>query len=245
MSVVINYVSKYLSIIISDNRISFGKNAEFGWVDGQTKLVNIPNMGWCSGVGLADFLNEFKEKLSRTEINKLDEISDLFSRTIDDVKKNKREFINEIENSAISVSWIGTDQQDIIFRLGILSKEHFNNKLILLPDDTIYILYPSDYVDDTSKVEELEKEFEMTMEYNWDLESVLNKLLNIFHMIATKSPSVSKTCDIGLQFASSEGIFKAKVSGNIHDLIADLVHERLGQRIEIVHHTKFNFNGRQ
>jgi hypothetical protein len=33
MSVVINYVAKYLLIIITDNRISYGKNAEYGWED--------------------------------------------------------------------------------------------------------------------------------------------------------------------------------------------------------------------
>jgi hypothetical protein len=202
-------------------------------------------MGWSAGVGLADFLDEFKDKLSKNDISNLDDMSAVFCQTIDNVKKRKNEFFKEIDNSALSVSWISNDQEDVYFRIGILSKEHFNEKVILLPENMIYILYPSDYVDDTKKVEELEKEFGMTLKYNWDLENVINDLLNIFHWIATDSPSVSRTCDIGLQFATSEGIFKAKLSGDVSDLIEDLVHERIWERLEVVHHTKFNFNGRQ
>jgi hypothetical protein len=52
MSVVIGYVSDYSSIIMTDTRITYGKEAEMGWNDHYGKLVSIPNMGWATGVGV-------------------------------------------------------------------------------------------------------------------------------------------------------------------------------------------------
>lgn len=37
MSVVINYLSKYVAIIAADTRINFGRNAEFGYSDDNIK----------------------------------------------------------------------------------------------------------------------------------------------------------------------------------------------------------------
>lgn len=40
MSVVIGYVSEYFSIVMTDTRITYGKNAEMGWDDNVEKLVS-------------------------------------------------------------------------------------------------------------------------------------------------------------------------------------------------------------
>ncbi|MEH7180298.1 hypothetical protein [Neobacillus vireti] len=45
MSVVIGYVSDYFSMVMTDTRITYGKNAEKGWEDHHEKLVSLPPMG--------------------------------------------------------------------------------------------------------------------------------------------------------------------------------------------------------
>lgn len=55
LTVNIGYASKCLSIIVTDRRINYGKNQEFGYSDNNNKLVNLKDMGWATGAGLASF----------------------------------------------------------------------------------------------------------------------------------------------------------------------------------------------
>lgn len=63
MSVVINYTCDYFSLIATDTRITYKNNTNevLHWEDGREKLINLPNIGWTAGVGLAHFLDKFKE----------------------------------------------------------------------------------------------------------------------------------------------------------------------------------------
>jgi hypothetical protein len=65
MTIVINYVSNLISVIATDNRVSIGSNAEYGYQNDVTKLVNIPHyaMGWTAGSGYGGLLDRFKNAL--------------------------------------------------------------------------------------------------------------------------------------------------------------------------------------
>lgn len=59
MTVVINYVSKYISVIATDTRIVYGRDGgkSGNYSDNNEKLISLKNMGWTSGVGLSEFLD--------------------------------------------------------------------------------------------------------------------------------------------------------------------------------------------
>lgn len=77
------------------------------------------------------------------------------------------------------------------FRVGLLNKEHFGNRLVEIGNNHITILYPYDYLDDISKVENLEKRFSMYTEFDGNLGKLLQHLLYIFAEISANSPDVS------------------------------------------------------
>lgn len=71
MSGVIGYVTDQFTILITNTRITFERNAEFGWDDDNKKLVSIPNLGWATGVGVFDFISRFYDKLTKAwDVNK-------------------------------------------------------------------------------------------------------------------------------------------------------------------------------
>ena len=105
MSIVINYVSKYMAIIATDTRISYGGNAEYGFSDDNMKLVELPNMGWCSGAGYHDFLELFKSNLAQSTLHNPNEIEVLFNNSIEvAIDKSILIFEEDIKASAVTFS---------------------------------------------------------------------------------------------------------------------------------------------
>lgn len=219
MSVVIGYVSDYFSIVMTDTRITYGKNAEMGWDDNVEKLVSIPNMGWATGVGVFDFINNFNRKLAKLKNTTTIIIEELFEKTLEHEKNNNEYLKAQFDSTVITCSWVGKEENKSKFRVGFLNKEHFGNRLMELGNNHITILYPYDYLADLRKVDNIEKRFNMYTEFDGNLGKLLQHLLQIFAEISANSFGVSRICDIGIQVYLDNDLYKFHLKEDVRPLI--------------------------
>jgi hypothetical protein len=234
MSVVIGYVSDYFSIVMTDTRITYGKGAEMGYDDNHVKLLSIPNMGWATGVGVFDFIHKFNRKLGKMEHTTVQIIEELFEKTLEQ-EKHKLEFLRDyIDSTVITCSWVGTEDNKNKFRVGLLNKEHFGNRLVELDQNRITVLYPYDYLDDLSKVENLEKRISMYTEIDGNLGMILQYLLQIFAEISANSYGVSNICDIGIQVYLDNDLYKFQLKEDVRPLIKAAKEGTILNRLSVV-----------
>jgi hypothetical protein len=242
MSVVINYVSKYIAIIASDTRINYGRNAEFGYSDDNIKLVNLPNMGWCSGVGYHDFLELFKNKLAQFELSDPREIETIFNESIEQaIVDSMLLHIEDINSSAVSFSWVSTTPEDIFCRIGLMSKQYFDNNLMLMNEGEFHIFYPGEYLDNLNIVSQFKETFNLQFQLAHDdpdlLSKLINRTLSMYNYISNQAQTVSRTCHIGILLLSQQGIDKFR---SIVDV--DLLEAQGGNvSLEQISHIPFNF----
>ncbi|WP_316569612.1 hypothetical protein [Neobacillus sp. YIM B06451] len=223
MSVVINYVSEFISIIATDTRISWGKNAEYGYDDDNEKLVDLPQMGWTSGVGLGWFLDTFKENLAAEEISNPAQIEEIYSQAIMETMESRPGFEEEINKSALAASWIGlSEERDKVFcRIGLLNKELFGEVIKLLPFNQLFVLYPWEYLENPERANEFEGRYSFYHEFDGDIIAILKKICSMFDELS-ETKSVSKICDIGVQFIAPDGIYKIRIREDIQLIIDEL-----------------------
>ncbi|WP_339271711.1 hypothetical protein NYE54_09205 [Paenibacillus sp. FSL K6-1330] len=236
MTAIIGFTTGLFSIILTDNRINWGMEQEYGYEDGQEKLFNIPEMGWAGGAGLSLFINDFKKSLAEEKVSEVQNIIDIFKNSVDYSKNEAPEYSEVIDESVAIASWIGaTEAMDkILFRVGVLSKKHFGNQMGLLNENEIFVVYPPEYLRSIEKVRELEERYKLKIEHDFDLSEILIRMLHIFNEISQNSKFVSTTCDVGLQFMAEEGLIKAKISGEITKLINKLENGDVSSCIEII-----------
>lgn len=232
MSVVVNYASDFLTIIATDTRISYGKNAEFGFHDDQEKLINLKNFGWSAGVGLGKFLDEFKYALGNAEVHSVGEIEEIFSKTVEKASIEQPEFKEYIDNSVASFSWIGSDEGKILCRLGLISKEAFDSRVKLLGNGNIFVMYPPEYLNNPELAFELEERYGVVHPFNGSLDDILKTILSIFAEIADKSNSVSDTCDVGIMCILPDGVYKGRIKGEVSLLQTELQSGNIPMQIE-------------
>ncbi|WP_158735131.1 hypothetical protein [Alteribacillus sp. YIM 98480] len=242
MTTVISYVNSAFSVILSDNRINYGHNQEGGYQDGFNKLINLPEMGWSSGAGLSDFLVEIKDQLGAFDIKNTDDILHLFKDVLNKAKENNVLYKKEIDESVIVSSWLGSDGNDVFFRVGMLSNKHFGINLRVLEKGEIDIVYPGDYLSNIQRVEEIKEKFNLTIGET-DLFMALNEMLQIFDVISSNSTQVSRTCDIGLFTFQEDGVYKIRTSGDVEELKKHINNKELGENAELVNVIKFNSEG--
>lgn len=233
MTTVISYVTELFSIIITDNRINFGPNQEGGYEDGHLKLINLKDMGWASGAGLSDFLDEIKNRLSTKEIRTTDDIKKEFSEALKMQKSKEPYFVGYIEESVVVTSWLGATESNIFLRVGALSEKHFGTSIVSLEKGLIDIVYPGDYLDYVDKISVLKEKHELKIEQD-DFGFVLKSMFKIFKHISLNSNQVSKTCDVGIMIFLEDGLYKLKISGEIKELIDELTNGNINSRIEVI-----------
>lgn len=219
MSVVIGYVSDYFSIIMTDTRITFGKEAEMGWNDHYEKLVSIPNMGWATGVGVFDFIHNFNHNLGKMNNTTVRIIEELFQKTLEQEKHNNECLKDHFDSTVITCSWVEKEENKRKFHVGLLNKKHFGNRLVELGNNHITILYPFDFLNNLSKVESIEKRFRMYTEFDGNFEKLLQHLLQIFAEISENSSGVSRICDMGIQVYLDNNLYKFQLKENVRPLI--------------------------
>lgn len=236
MTAIIGYATKLLSIILIDNRINWGNNQEFGFEDGKVKLVDLPELGWAGGAGLSVFCDHFKKSLAEAEVYEAQKVIDVFNESVSYSKSMLPEFSESIDESIAVASWLGASEglKDFFFRVGVLSKKEFGNKMGLLNENELFIVYPPEYLNSIEKVNEFEGRFNLKVEYNGNISVILEEMFHMFEEISQNSKFVSTTCDVGLFFLATEGFVKAKISGEISELIEDLEKGKIDTRIEVV-----------
>ncbi|MCM3292384.1 hypothetical protein M3661_19880 [Paenibacillus sp. MER 180] len=237
MTAIICYSTKMLNIMLTDRRINYGSKQELGYTDNRIKLINLPEMGWVSGAGLADFLDSFKGSLAEKEVRSTDDVLKIYDDAVVNAKEiNPSSFEQQIDQSVAVVSWFGasTDYTEMFFRMGILSNAHYGKNIALAPSEEIFIVYPSDYLENLELVKDLEERHGLHDQINGDIIVVLKQMFEVFKEISDNSPYVSSICDVGLFFIDQDGIYKSKISGEVHDLLRELEEGKLEQRFEIV-----------
>lgn len=234
MTVVLSYVSTQGSIILSDNRINYGRNQEGGFQDGVTKLIDLPQMGWASGAGLSDYLIDVKKKLASANIVEVDDIKSVFKEVTAEHINDNVGFKDDISESVLVTSWFGAneDRTETFFRVGILSEKHFGSNIGLLNKGEIDIVYPGDYLNDMNKVNTVKEKFNLNV--GEDINSALKTMLEIFDDISKGSKQVSRTCDIGMQLLTSQAMFKLKFSNHIEKLIQDYENGTFQSKAEVI-----------
>jgi hypothetical protein len=134
----------------------------------------------------------------------------------------------------ITCSWVDTQDNKNKFRVGLLNKEHFGNRLVELDQNRITVLYPYDYLDDLSKVENLEKKFSMYTEIDGNLGMILQYLLQIFAEISANSYGVSNICDIGIQVYLDNDLYKFQLKEDVRPLIKAAKEGTILNRLSVV-----------
>lgn len=233
MTAIISYANEYCSIIITDNRVNYGYNQEGGYEDGHLKLINLPDMGWVSGAGLADYLDILKLKLASSEIHYVADIEKVYEEVITAFKDVEPYWEDKIDASVMVASWVGFDGEKLVFRVGTMSKKHFDYNLMRIKENTFHIVYPGDFLSDESKIDHLNDVFKLD-ETDDDFFINLANMLKIFNHISLNSVQVSDTCDIGIQVLLNDDVYKFKISGDIEELISKAESEDLEEEMEIV-----------
>ncbi|MEW4425989.1 hypothetical protein AB1I68_00680 [Paenibacillus pabuli] len=234
MTAIVGFVRQTLSIIITDNRINYGKHQEFGYDDTRSKLFNLPDMGWACGAGLSVFIDSFKESLVSEPIEDTHKIVEIYKKAINSAKSFNPELAEFIDDSVVMASWFGASTEKITFRIGFSSKSHYGDHLALLNDNEILVIYPPEYLESKEKVRDLVDRFPLKMDSNDGINIILERMLKIFNEISNNSKFVSTTCEVGMHEFTYEGVIKSKIAGESRELITELENGRITERIEIV-----------
>jgi hypothetical protein len=220
MTVVIGYTTVDFSILATDTRLFVNGRKEEGIIDDYIKLYDLPYpLGWCCGAGfnhvLINFSSWLKEESSTLGVNDFNMIvKNLFDRT----KEDYPDFIKDIENSSLFATWFyGDDSIKKLHSIGYWLKY---NGGINIPKNTYFIDFPYDYTDEM--VTELNDKYNLKDEHRDGLEFALNKIYSIFNEISSTSDGVSRICDVGIQFDSSNKLLKKHIKDNIENLIRDI-----------------------
>lgn len=235
MSVVIGYVTDQFSVIMTDTRITYGKNGEYGWDDNYEKLASIPDMGWATGVGVCDFIERFKGGLSKSKNRTVGKIEELYAQTLEKEKQKHESLTEHIDSTVITCSWAGLEGNRMKLRVGFLNNEHFGHNLVELGQNQITILYPFDYLQDYRKIEDIEKRKRLHHRDEGSFERLLEHLLSIFAEISANSFGVSRICDIGIHMCSDNDVNKLKLKGEISPLMEAAREGTLMNMCSVVH----------
>jgi hypothetical protein len=95
-------------------------------------------------------------------------------------------------------------------------------------------LYPYDYLEDLSKVEDIEKIFSMYTEFDGNFASLLQHLLQIFAEISANSSGVSTICDIGIQVYLDNDFYKFQLKEDVSPLIKAAKDGTILNRLSVV-----------
>ncbi|MFP5111843.1 hypothetical protein ACSU64_05625 [Bacillaceae bacterium C204] len=216
MTLVINYMSENFSLIASDTKVTFKDNIIEPYFE--SKIISLDNIfGWTSGMGLGNFLEIFKEKLSKANISNIKEdIEKIFfdskSKMIEWEMSEK-----EIDDSAVSLAMILKNDSILDIFSCYISNTYTDGKLKLF--NGFLIFYPSNYTQ--IDVDEFQNRYDM-LNQECNLNKVINQTLEMFNEISTNSPSnVGRDCEIGLLYFDDNKVCKKLIRINMDDYELD------------------------
>jgi hypothetical protein len=165
------------------------------------------------------FIDKFNKNLIDKKVTTVKMIEELFTKTLE-TEKLKNEYMKDhFDSTVITCSWVDIEENRKKFCVGLLNKEHFGNRLVELKNNQITILYPFDYLEDHTRVENFEKRFNIYTVYNGNFGTLLHYLLLIFAEISSTSFGVSRICDIGIQVYLDSVLYKFQLKEDVHPLI--------------------------
>lgn len=238
ITVVVSYANRDITIVMSDTRLNWYIDGKHFYDDENSKLVNLSEMGWASGAGLADFLDSFKKELSENTVTSVEDISKIYVKVLEDEKIKSPHVASDISKSAVIATWVAVEDGEVFLRLGLLEEDNFGHEVMLLEFGKYFILYPGEYLEDTEKAYKIQDKY-LHVEVEETFEETLQRLFNIFMDISKDSNQCSTHCDIGIQFLQSTGVYKIKISGEVEELIKDLDEGILDKRYELIQAMKF------
>lgn len=227
MSVVIAYVSDFISLIATDTRISYGVLAgdppEYS--DDNEKLFQVKNLGWAAGAGVCELIDNLKTSISATEITEVSQIMSIFQKEYSSLYEIWPFEKTYVKMTGMCVSWLGfdADLNRFVFRVGILSEDSItNNSMGRVKEDEFFLLYPSDYIDDALKRMDFINKFKLDFKFNGDILGLFLRVFQMFKEISNNSNSVSSYCDLGIHLVTQTSLERIRLGGNIDDLLNEL-----------------------
>jgi len=206
LSVVIGYVTETVSLIVTDTRITFGREPDRYFEDGHKKLINLDQFGFAAGAGASDFLTDLNELLDDPNLNSIDSIETVFNNCYEEHLHKKIYTSSELNSSALLMSWISIIDELPKCRVGILNKEMGDLKFI--NDNHFFVLYPKEFQDNKDLVKKFEKTFEKEYVFNNDVNEILIRMLKRFDYIQSLSEMTSNIAEYGLFGFNRNGLIK-------------------------------------
>lgn len=178
--------------------------------------------------------------MAKADIYNTDDIVRIYKLTNNEVKNIIPMWDKEIDKSVVSTSWVGISEDQLVFHLGLLSKQHFHENIAIIPKDHFEICYPSEYIENPQIIEDFVSKVDLHHEYNFNIDSVIEKALSLFDEISSTSVSVSRECHIGQQFMAHDGIYKVRLAGDVEQLLQNAIKGQISNHFEIVDVIKLN-----
>lgn len=237
MTINIYYVTDGMSMMLSDQRYNYGLGDEEKYhTDGNEKLINLKNMGWATGSGLYNFVYPFNEKLSNAEISHTDQIIKLFKETMNKTLKDSPQYSERMETTTVGFSYLGmnAEQTGYEFQIGFLTKQSVEDgTMAIIPPDALKIIAPEDFEGKISNLKALNKPENENSEEDHFLKTI-RVFLEVFDELSKDSKKASRECDIGIHICLEDGVYKAKLSGHVNDLLDKLNEGVISDYLEVV-----------
>lgn len=214
MSVVIGYISERIALIAADTRVVDGKGKIVD--DEHTKLVDAAGMGWVAGCGQGQFLDEFKEILGIVKIDSWEKLDKLFKIYSDSTMVEFPTVKAAVENSIVLSIWPNEKGN---FYLILNSRNHNNGKHFPLIENRFFV-FPHEINNNIDN-----SDFEFVVEdTDKSFDALLQKTIHLFERAVKSTPNtVSRECDIGILYSTSDGISKRSIKVNIDDIGSNVI----------------------
>ncbi|ASA22640.1 hypothetical protein [Paenibacillus donghaensis] len=217
MTVVIGYIGRDFSILVTDTRMFVNGRKENGVMDDYQKLRNLPYpLGWLTGAGFTRILNNFEVIINNNPaiigISNFEDIAkDLYSET----SVQNPEFLEFINSSNIYTSFFYRDLGSGKLKPTVLYIT--KDRTINVKEFMYFIDYPYDFRDEM--ITELVEKYKLNDIHTDTVETALNNIFHIFDEISGNSDGVSKICDVGIHIDTSTELVKKQIRSNINELL--------------------------
>jgi hypothetical protein len=212
LTLVLGFSSENFSVLAADTRMFIdGKQEDY--VDDYVKLHELPEtLGWVIGSGFTHVLNNFMSLvyLNAAVLWDYKQIQPIFESTI----KAHPNFEEIIETSNIFSSYFNKDEQTQ--KLHSIVVHYGSKKATMLEKNTYFINTPLGYSEQS--IGQLLEKYEMRGIHYDSLDIALLKVTSIFDEISLNTDAVSRTCDIGIQFNTSNELSKQRFTNDAKEL---------------------------
>lgn len=213
---------------MSDTRENLYEYEDVPYKDGVQKLFSFSSkgMGYITGAGSAEFLNEVKQKaITKRHISNINEINNIFDTTAQECKRLDPNWAEDIVQSYIAYSWYGEDYSgDNMFGINLVSESYIpylGSNVRSINEGELKIIYPADLADKKNFTDVMQAKEQSFNVNEMPISKTIFEMLRMFREISSISTLSNSECQIGIQYLSnlSKTIHKAELSGDVKKLI--------------------------